>query len=620
MPSNLQNTIFVSYAREDREWLERLHKHLRSFEREGKLSVWADPKIRPGEEWYEKICEAIAASSGAVLLVSPDFLDSDFIVETELPMLQEAAAEHGLMILWVALKPVSVPMMLKSLQCLNNPDVPISTLPSEAAQDQVFVRMCEEIVSALARRAAARRPRRKRRPRGAEGDLLDPPLRAFTVRPLEGGPCLMDPLGRLWVREGRQIKLFHVSQDTLLRRETLPDRPWKNHADATWQGHAVLSDWSGAIYRFDGQHHTREKPFHEARNDDLPVHRLAVGPQGHLFAAGWNGVVRRWEADGGLSTAGWPVLLPVLPLHLAPLGDGGLAVGDQDREIRACGPSGEEKWRWRADEPICRLWWTDEKGNPSVVGAQLGACRVLNLVDGRLAEKIDFSSPICVLARRPSRSGGSWGIVACEEGRIDWLSMTNLARLDGVDVDFRVRQLAVVPSLEDDARLIAVGLSEEGRLFTLDEVSLTGYEQPRGIRRFLVDPTGRFLYLLFERKIEVYVNPLARAIACRVDVAGPLQGKLKLNTSRKLAVRLRNTGSIPIHQVQAEFIASDSVQSHTAPRVSALPIQPGECIDLEFLVCARVAGDLPLHLRVTLLDEGGTATTWDKNLIAQSED
>jgi hypothetical protein len=52
-----------------------------------RLQLWADTDIRIGDEWHPEIIRAIERSSVALLLISADFLASDFIMKQELPVL-----------------------------------------------------------------------------------------------------------------------------------------------------------------------------------------------------------------------------------------------------------------------------------------------------------------------------------------------------------------------------------------------------------------------------------------------------------------------------------------------------------------------------------------------------
>lgn len=72
------NTVFVSYSHEDTLFLNRLKVHMRPFEKKGLIDLWVDTKIKVGEKWRDKINEALDRSAIAILLISADFLASDF--------------------------------------------------------------------------------------------------------------------------------------------------------------------------------------------------------------------------------------------------------------------------------------------------------------------------------------------------------------------------------------------------------------------------------------------------------------------------------------------------------------------------------------------------------------
>src|SRR3954454_8434119 len=90
--------VFISYSHADKEWLERLQRHLKPLVQEG-LDCWDDTHIRPGDDWKQEIRTALETAQVAVLLISADFFASDFIDENELPPLHDAAKARGVRIL-----------------------------------------------------------------------------------------------------------------------------------------------------------------------------------------------------------------------------------------------------------------------------------------------------------------------------------------------------------------------------------------------------------------------------------------------------------------------------------------------------------------------------------------
>ena len=97
-------TVFVSYSRADSDCLDRLRVHLRPLQRESAIEYWDDRSLIAGERWRDEIEAALARARMAILLISADFLASDFVAESELPVLLAAAEGHGTTILPVILK------------------------------------------------------------------------------------------------------------------------------------------------------------------------------------------------------------------------------------------------------------------------------------------------------------------------------------------------------------------------------------------------------------------------------------------------------------------------------------------------------------------------------------
>ena len=145
----MRDQVFISYSREDEKHMIELLKHLKPLQRSGAVTAWSDQQIAAGAQWLQEIKTALSKTSVAVLLVSPDFLASDFINDQELgPLLQEAKA-GGVRILWVPLRPSSYEESgLKDLQAVSPPEEPLAQM-SKADRDAAWVRICKEIKRAV---------------------------------------------------------------------------------------------------------------------------------------------------------------------------------------------------------------------------------------------------------------------------------------------------------------------------------------------------------------------------------------------------------------------------------------------------------------------------------------
>lgn len=138
-------TVFISYSRDDKDYLERLQKHLKPHVRDGTIPLWVDTQINPGDKWREQIELALASTQVAILLVSVSFLASDFVAREELPRLLAAAEERGAHILPVLVTPSSFEYTpLSRFQAVNDPVRPLSLMP-QAEQDVVWVKVVKRV-------------------------------------------------------------------------------------------------------------------------------------------------------------------------------------------------------------------------------------------------------------------------------------------------------------------------------------------------------------------------------------------------------------------------------------------------------------------------------------------
>ncbi|MFO1328098.1 MAG: toll/interleukin-1 receptor domain-containing protein [Rubrivivax sp.] len=138
--------VFVSYCHEDVAFLQRILVHLRPAEREGSIDLWSDTNLQPGAKWREEIRRNLNAARIAILLVSADFLASDFIASDELPPLLAAAEEGGCRILPVVLKPSRFlrDQRLACFQAVSDPNFPIAAM-NEWEREAIFAKLAELI-------------------------------------------------------------------------------------------------------------------------------------------------------------------------------------------------------------------------------------------------------------------------------------------------------------------------------------------------------------------------------------------------------------------------------------------------------------------------------------------
>lgn len=144
--------IFISYSHEDEKWLELLKKHLKVLAKySGKIEYWVDTKLRGGDKWREEITKAIDAANVAILLVSTNFLASDFITSDELPPILRKAEEGGTRILPLIASPCEfIDSELGVFQAVNDPDRTLADLGNdEAAIARVFLELNKNIKDLL---------------------------------------------------------------------------------------------------------------------------------------------------------------------------------------------------------------------------------------------------------------------------------------------------------------------------------------------------------------------------------------------------------------------------------------------------------------------------------------
>ncbi len=143
----LPSSVFIGYSHRDGKYVEELRTHLTPYIRSGAIAYWDDTKILPGDHWRDKIEKALHSATIAVLLISADFLASEFIAMYELPLLIEAAQQRRLTILCVIVRPCLFhDTELEQFQAVNPPSQPLSTM-SSSQREEVWIRVVELVKS-----------------------------------------------------------------------------------------------------------------------------------------------------------------------------------------------------------------------------------------------------------------------------------------------------------------------------------------------------------------------------------------------------------------------------------------------------------------------------------------
>ena len=135
--------VFVSYSHKDEAILERLRTHLAMLRRDGRIEEWFDREILAGGEIDTEIAERLESSGLFLLLVSPDFLASDYCVEREMERALERHRSGDARVVPIIVEPcdwTSTP--LRDLKALPQNGKPISDWTNE---NNAFLDIVQEL-------------------------------------------------------------------------------------------------------------------------------------------------------------------------------------------------------------------------------------------------------------------------------------------------------------------------------------------------------------------------------------------------------------------------------------------------------------------------------------------
>jgi hypothetical protein len=115
--------VFISYSHKDRKFRDELATHLSNLRNQGVISDWYDGDIPPGTEWKTQIMDHLKTAQVILLLISADFMASNFCYGIEL---KESIARHD------ANQARVLPVVLRPTDWEGAPFAKLQMLPSDA--------------------------------------------------------------------------------------------------------------------------------------------------------------------------------------------------------------------------------------------------------------------------------------------------------------------------------------------------------------------------------------------------------------------------------------------------------------------------------------------------------
>ena len=115
--------IFLSYAHEDEKLKKELEKHLSLLKRQTLIDVWHDRDISAGMEWEQENRKYLKEADIILLLVSPDFMDSDYCYGVEMKKALERHTRGETRV---------IPVMLRRVHWQDAPSSKLQVLPTDA--------------------------------------------------------------------------------------------------------------------------------------------------------------------------------------------------------------------------------------------------------------------------------------------------------------------------------------------------------------------------------------------------------------------------------------------------------------------------------------------------------
>jgi hypothetical protein len=176
--------LFCSYSHRDEHLRDELAKHLKLLERQGLIESWHDRRIGAGDVWKEEIDRNLSEADIILLLISADFLASDYCFDIEMKAALERHHAAKAVVIPIILRPVdwhATPF--SGLQALPKNGKPVTTFDNlDTAFEQVATSIRAAIEKVLKTRTGLAAPSQEAAPPspGLSAARLEPITKLLT--------------------------------------------------------------------------------------------------------------------------------------------------------------------------------------------------------------------------------------------------------------------------------------------------------------------------------------------------------------------------------------------------------------------------------------------------------
>jgi len=148
-------TVFFSYSHADEALRDQLEKHLIMLKRRGLIDTWHDRRIPAGDNFAHAIDQHLESADVILLLVSPDFLASNYCYDIELKRAMERHEAKEARVIPVILRPCDWhDSVFGQLLATPKDGKPVKSFPD---LDEAFLQVTQALKDALKAAASAGR-------------------------------------------------------------------------------------------------------------------------------------------------------------------------------------------------------------------------------------------------------------------------------------------------------------------------------------------------------------------------------------------------------------------------------------------------------------------------------